>query len=58
MELVSIKDKKTGAIKKVKKVLASDYVGTGKFELLKEKKEKQPVFNINKDFSINKEEEK
>lgn len=58
MELVSIKDKKTGAIKKVKKVLASDYVGTGKFELLEEKKEKQPVFNINKDFSINKEEEK
>lgn len=34
MEKVKIKDKKTGAIKEVKKSLAGDYVGTGKFVLV------------------------
>ena len=38
MNKVKIKDKKTGAIKEVKKTLASDYVGTGKFELVKNEK--------------------
>ena len=37
METVKIKDKRTGAIKTVKKSLASDYVGTGNFEIVKEK---------------------
>jgi len=39
MEKVKIKDIKTGAIKEVKKSLAGDYVGTGKFELVEDKKE-------------------
>lgn len=47
METVKIKDKKTGAVKTVKKSLAGDYVGTGKFELVKEEKEKKvPRFSI------------
>lgn len=39
---VKIKDKKTGVIKEVLKSLASDYVGTGKFELYQEKKVEEP----------------
>ena len=47
-------DKKTGAVKEVKKSLASDYIGTGKFEIYKEpEKEKKKDFK----FNINKEEE-
>ena len=38
METVKIKYKKTGAMKTVKKSLASDYVGTGNFEIVKEEK--------------------
>lgn len=50
METVKIKDKKTGAVKTVKKSLAGDYVGTGKFELYKEaKKSVVPKFNLNKE---------
>jgi hypothetical protein len=50
MQTVKIKDKKTGAVKTVKKSLASDYIGTGKFELHKEvKKTPAPKFNLNKD---------
>ena len=37
MDKVKIKDIKTGAIKEVKKVLASDYIGTGKFVLVDDK---------------------
>lgn len=53
METIKIKDVKTGAVKEVKKSLASDYVGTGKFEIYKEEK-KQNVkpdfkFNVNKE---------
>ena len=33
---VKIRDKKTGAIKMVKKSLADDYIGTKKFELVLE----------------------
>lgn len=36
MEMVKIKDINNGAVKEVKKSLASDYVGTGRFELVKE----------------------
>jgi uncharacterized protein with gpF-like domain len=38
METVKIKDKRTGAVKTVKKSLASDYVGTGNFEIVKDEK--------------------
>ena len=38
METVKIKDIKTGAIKVIKKSLAGDFVGTGKFVLVEEKK--------------------
>lgn len=43
MEIVKIKDKKTGAIKEVKKSLAGDYIGTGKFELVDNKKVEVPT---------------
>lgn len=46
---VKIKDIKTGAITEVKKSLADDFIGTGKFELVKEKEEEKT-----KDFSLNK----
>ena len=36
---VKVKDIRTGAIYEVKKSLASDYIGTGDFELVKEEKE-------------------
>lgn len=41
MDKVKIQDVKTGVIKEVKKVLASDYIATGKFRLYEEKKEKK-----------------
>lgn len=37
MDKVKIKDIKTGAVKEVKKSLAGDYIGTGKFVLADEK---------------------
>lgn len=40
MDKVKIKDIKDGAIKEVKKELADDYIGTGKFVLVEEKEEK------------------
>ncbi len=40
-EKVKIKNKKTGAIKEVKKTLAGDYVGTGEFVLVEEEKPKK-----------------
>ena len=52
MEKVKIIDKKTGAVKEVKKSLASDYIGTGKFELYQEPVEKKKDFK----FKIEKEE--
>ena len=45
MEKVKIKDIQTGAIKEVKKSLAGDYVGTGKFVLVEEKEAKKPSFS-------------
>lgn len=53
MDKVKIRDVKTGAIKEVKKSLAGDFVGTGKFELIKEETKKQEVKSR---FSIDKEE--
>lgn len=38
MDKVKVRDKKTGATKEVKKSLAADYIGTGKFELVEDKK--------------------
>ena len=50
MEKVKIKDTKTGAIKEVKKSLAGDYIGTGKFVLVDENKEaKKATSFIKKD---------
>ena len=60
MEKVKVKDIRTGAVKEVNKSLASDYVGTGNFEIYKEKKEKKEAiktpdfkFNINKEDKFN-----
>lgn len=39
MEKVLVKDKKTGAVKEIKKSLAADYVGTGKFVIVEKKQE-------------------
>lgn len=39
MNKVKIKDVKTGVVKEVEQSLASDYVGTGKFEIYSETKE-------------------
>lgn len=38
IDTVKIKDKKTGVVKEVKKSLASDYLGTGKFVIVTENK--------------------
>lgn len=45
MEKVKIKDIKTGAVKEVKKTLAADYIGTGKFVLVEEKEEQPKKYN-------------
>ena len=39
MDKVLVQDKKTGAVKEIKKSLAGDYVGTGKFVLVEAKKQ-------------------
>lgn len=46
-ERVKIKDIKTGAIKLVKKSLASDFIGTKKFVLVEENKKPIKVHNFN-----------
>ena len=49
---VKIRDKKTGAIKMVKKSLADDYVGTKQFEIVSEempKKEEKPRISLYKE---------
>ena len=56
MEKVKVKDIKTGAVKEVNKTLASDYVGTGRFELYKEKEKKEATKINDFKFNINKEE--
>ncbi len=39
METVKVRDVNNGVVKEVKKSLAGDYIGTGRFELVTEKKE-------------------
>ena len=48
MERVKIQDKRTGAVKEVKKTLAGDYIGTGNFILYKEtkKQESKPKYSF------------
>lgn len=48
-EKVKIKDKETGAIKEVKKSLAGDYIGTGKFVLVEEQPKKKTFTNSEKE---------
>jgi len=43
METVKIKSKKTGAVKEVKKSLAGDFIGTGEFVLVEDKKVEMPT---------------
>lgn len=45
MAKVKIKDIKDGSIKEVKKELADDFIGTGKFVLLEEKPEEIKKIN-------------
>ena len=56
MAKVKIKDIKTGAVKEVEKSLASDFIGTGKFELYEEKKSKLPFVEESKKPFMKKEE--
>lgn len=46
MDNVKIRDKRTGAIKEVKKEIAGDFVGTGNFEVVEENKTSKPKNNI------------
>ena len=48
METVKVKDIKTGVEKEVKKTLAGDYIGTGKFVLVEEEKKEpeKPKFSL------------
>ena len=48
MEKVKIQDKRTGAVKEVKKSLAGDYIGTVDFILYKEtkKQESKPKYSF------------
>lgn len=49
MDKVKIKDVKTGAVIEVKKALASDYIGTGKFVTYEEEPKKEvKIFSNNK----------
>lgn len=49
METIKIQDAKNPkVVKEVKKSLAGDYIGTGRFKIYEEpKKEEKPSFNIN-----------
>ena len=49
MERVKIKDVKTGAIKEVKKELAGDFIGTGKFVLVEDKPEPKQKISFSKE---------
>lgn len=46
METVKVKDIKTGAVKEIKKSLAGDYVGTGRFVIYEPKKEQPKKYNF------------
>lgn len=45
MDKVKIKDIKDGTIKEVKKELADDYIGTGKFVLVEDKPQEEKKIN-------------
>lgn len=49
METVKIKDVRNGVVKEVKKSLASDYIGTGRFTLVKEEKVKPSKFTMTRE---------
>lgn len=58
MEKVKVINKKTGAVKEIKKALAGDYIGTGEFEMYEEKKqinkqENKPEINVNRKERLN-----
>lgn len=58
MDLIKIINKKTGVVKEVKKSLASDYVGTGEFELYTEPKKMNKNVEVHKySFRIDRKEE-
>ena len=57
MELVKLKDKTNGAVIEVKKSLAADYIGTGRFEIA-EKEVKKPVVEETKPITDYKPKEK
>lgn len=52
MDKVKIKDTKTGAVIEVKKALASDYIGTGRFVAYEEPKKEVKIFSNNKSEKI------
>lgn len=57
MDIVKVKDVRTGAVKEVKKEIAGDFVGTGNFVIVDEKKENKSKNNIfNKPLNEDKEE--
>jgi hypothetical protein len=47
-EKVKIRNKKTGAIKEIKKTLAGDYIGTGDFVLIEENKKANSIKDLKK----------
>lgn len=52
MNKVKVRNKKTGVIKEVEKAMASDFIGTGEFELVENKKvepKKPSNFNLNRE---------
>ena len=54
MERVKVINKKTGAVKEIKKALAGDYIGTGEFEMYLEKKqESKPEIGVNRKERLN-----
>lgn len=57
MDKVKIKDVVTGAVKEVKKSLAGDYIGTGKYEMYSEKPKEVKSPEVKLKYQLNKEEE-
>lgn len=49
MNKVKIKDIRDGSIKEVKKELAGDFIGTGKFVLVEEKPEEKKINSFKKE---------
>ncbi len=52
MEKVKVRNKKNGVIKEIDSNIASDFIGTGEYELVEDKKvelRKPTNFNLNKE---------